>query len=104
MNCNNNLVIDMLEEGVSGAVGRVLGMQVKDKIIYEFKANSYKKIILDFSKVDFITSGFAKELFGGLHDIFLDSFKEVVTVRISKENETLKNTIIRALATAVNPQ
>lgn len=99
MNSEKCLIIDMHEKGVDGAVGRVLGIQLKDEVIQEFKSNTYAKIILDFSKVEFITSGFAKELFGGLYNEYADSLMRMVTVRIGKENEPLKNTIIRALAT-----
>ena len=99
---NNNLIINMKEEGVDGAVGRVLGIQLKDKIINKFEPTTYDKIVLDFSNVDFITSGFAKELFGGLCDSYKENFKQYVLIRINKENETLKNTIIRALSTYVD--
>ncbi len=101
MNSEKILIIDMHEKGVDGAVGRVLGIQLKDDVIQEFKSSTYAKIILDFSKVDFITSGFAKELFGGLYNEYADSLMRIVTVRVSKENEPLKNTIIRALATVL---
>jgi len=95
------LIVKMHEEGIDGAVGRVLGIQLKDKIISSFDSGKYDRIILDFSKVDFITSGFAKELLGGLYENYRESFKQLVSVRVEKENTTLKNTIIRALATAI---
>lgn len=100
---NSTLTIDMRNEGVDGAVGRVLGIQVKDKIIRECDSGQYEKVLLDFSKVDFVTSGFAKELFGGLYTRFQQEFNKVVMVRLNKENETLKNTIIRAIATVIEP-
>jgi len=101
---NNCLIVNMKEEGVNGAVGRVLGIKLKEKIISEQEANNYEKIILDFSEVDFVTSGFAKELFGGLFEAFHQTFKNLITARVSKDNETLRNTIIRAITTAVQSQ
>lgn len=101
---DNSLLVDMFDEGVNGAVGRVLGMQLKDRILLKMNSGSYSKVILDFSNVDFITSGFAKELFSGLYEEFPNSFSQVVSVRIGKNNEGLKSTIIRALSTIIPPQ
>lgn len=101
---NSSLLVNMHTEGVTGAVGRVLGIKLKDKIIADFNSQEYDKIILDFSKVEFVTSGFAKELFGGLYSAFNTNFKQVVSVRVDKENEALKSTIVRALATVIGQQ
>ena len=102
MNNSRILIVDMQAEGVNGAVGRVLGIQVKDKVINAFNNNNYEKIVLDFTDIPFITSGFAKELLGGLYAAYTSSFKDIVTVRINKDNLPLKNTIIRALAAVVD--
>lgn len=98
---NDFLVINMKAEGVTGAVGRVLGISLKEKIIDQFDQSSYSRVILDFSDVDFVTSGFAKELFGGLYEKYETDFNQLFSVRISKDNDSLKNTIIRALATVI---
>ena len=101
---NDFLIIKMSESGVTGAVGRVLGIKLKDDIIQKFDQTKYSKVILDFSSVDFVTSGFAKELFGGLYEKYNTNFNQLFSVRINKENDSLKNTIIRALATVINHQ
>lgn len=91
----------MKTEGITGAVSRVLGISLKEKIISEFDQTKYARVILDFSEVDFVTSGFAKELFGGLYEQYKNDFNRLFSVRIDKDNDSLKNTIIRALATAI---
>lgn len=98
---NDFLIIDMKAEGVTGAVGRVLGISLKEKIITQFDQSRYSRVILDFSNVDFVTSGFAKELFGGLYEQYENNFNRLFSVRISKDNDSLKNTIIRAIATVI---
>ena len=95
---SNMLIVDMRKEGVSDAAGRVQGIKVKDKIVELYRKNNPQRIVLDFTEVTYITSGLAKELFGGLHKEFGDAMKEIVAVKIGKDNETLKTTIIRALS------
>jgi hypothetical protein len=97
----NFLIINMKAEGITGAVSRVLGISLKEKIISEFDQTKYSRVILDFSGVDFVTSGFAKELFGGLYEQYKNDFNHLLSVRIDKDNESLKNTIIRAIATVI---
>ena len=95
------LVINMKAEGITGAVSRVLGIGLKEKIISEFDQTKYARVILDFSEVDFVTSGFSKELFGGLYTQYKNDFNRLFSVRIDKDNDSLKNTIIRAIATVI---
>ena len=97
----NVLCIDMNSEGVNGAVGRVQGIAVKDKIIKQFHEKNPEKIILDFTNVSYVTSGLAKELFGGLFEEFGLSMKEIISIRVGKDNAPLKTTILRALATVM---
>ena len=99
---NNDLYIDMKAEGVDGAVGRVQGIAVKNKIITQFNETKPERIILDFTNVSYITSGLAKELFGGLYDEFGLSMRSIISIRVGKDNSPLKTTIIRALATVIS--
>lgn len=98
---NDTLVINIREEGVTGAVGRVLGIQLKDKIILMYDQTKYSRVILNFSQVDYVTSGFAKELFEGLYKEYRENFYNLFSVRVDKGSDALKNTIIRAMATVI---
>lgn len=97
---NNRLEIKLSERGVERA-GRVVGIQLKDAILAEFKSGSFEKIILDFTDVTFVTSGFAKELFGGLLGGLGDDFKTTVGIRVTEGDVAMKNNIIRAINTAL---
>ena len=72
------------------------------KIITQFNETKPEKIILDFTNVSYITSGLAKELFGGLYDEFGLSMRSIISIRVGKDNSPLKTTIIRALATVIS--
>lgn len=98
---SNNLVIKLSERGIE-RTGRVVGIQLKDAILDEFSKGSFEKIILDFTDVNFVTSGFAKELFGGLLNALGDSFKNTVGIRVSQGDIAMKNNIIRAINSAIS--
>ena len=98
---NDILTIKLSEKGVNCAVGRVVGIKIKDSIIEEYNKGNYKKIVLDFTDIDFVTSGFAKELFSGLSLKFGDSLRHFVSIRVDKGNTTMKNNLIRALSAAI---
>ena len=92
----------MYDEGITGATGRVVGIELKEKIIEILSKEKYDKVVLDFSEVDFVTSGFAKELFCGLYDVYKKEFSTLFSVKLGKENGPLRQTIIRALTTAIS--
>lgn len=95
------LIVDMKKEGVTDAAGRVQGIKVKDKIVEMYRNSDPQRIVLDFSEVTYITSGLAKELFGGLYKEFGIAMKEIITIKIGADNETLKSTILRALSSVL---
>lgn len=101
---NSSILIDMNKEGVSDAAGRVQGIKVKNKVVQIYNESKPGRIILDFTNVTYITSGLAKELFGGLYQAFGVSMKDIIGIRLGKDNDTLKATILRALSTVISPR
>ncbi len=99
---NNTLEIKLSEYKIDRA-GRVVAIELKDKIISMFEKGGYEKLILDFSDVVYITSGFAKELFAGLYNKMGDAFKDTIKIRIDKDDEVMKTNILRAIKTAMTP-
>ena len=71
------------------------------KIVQLYNEKNPGWIILDFTNVTDITSGLAKELFGGLYQAFGTSMKDVFGIRIGKDNDILKATILRALSIVI---
>jgi len=98
---NSSILIDMNKEGVSDAAGRVQGIVVMNNIVQLYNEKKPSRIILDFTNVTYITSGLAKELFGGLYKAFGTSMQEIIGIRIGKDNDILKATILRALSTVI---
>lgn len=92
----------MYDEGITGAVGRVVGIHLKDKIIKQITEDQYDKVVLDFSRVDFVTSGFAKELFCGLYSEYKENFSSLFSIRVGENGNALKQTIIRAMSGAIS--
>lgn len=95
---SDTLIVNMRESGVIGAVSRVVGVKIKDEIISRISDSSYQNVLLDFSGVDFVTSGFVADLLMGLRDYFGSQFKSKVKIQIEPENVALKGTLIRVLA------
>ena len=65
---SDTLIVNMRESGVMGAVSRIVGVKIKDEIISQISGSSYQNVLLDFSGVDFVTSGFVADLLMGLRD------------------------------------
>lgn len=95
---NDTFTVNMKESGVVGAVSRVVALKIKNNIIAEISGSDYQNVLLDFSGVDFVTSGFVADLLMGLRDYFGAQFKNKVKIQIEPENVALKGTLIRVLA------
>ena len=79
---------------------RVLGMQIKDEILQRLEDNKDSVIIIDLNEIDSISTGFSKELFGGLYSFLKDNFKERIKFNFDKTNNTQRGAILMGLQTA----
>ncbi|MBI1931576.1 MAG: DUF4325 domain-containing protein [Ignavibacteriales bacterium] len=76
---------------------RVLGIRIKDDIINILQKSSSISIIIDLTDVKVLSTGFAKELFGGLLEELGDEFKEKIKFRFGNNRELLLSSIFRAM-------
>jgi hypothetical protein len=76
---------------------RVYGIELKNEVRELLKSNPQINITFDFTGIDYISSGFAKELFGELFIQLGKEFNNKISIKIPQENQIIKEIIIRAI-------
>lgn len=77
---------------------RVLGKKIKDKLRSD--AKSGVNLVFDLIGVRTMSTGFAKELFGGLSADLSEGFAEQVRFKFGDNEEVLRRTVARGLKAA----
>lgn len=72
---------------------RVLGINIKNDVIKYLNNSKDSKVIFNFSGIDIISTGFSKELFGGLWIYLGDDFNKRIRLKILENSEIIKSAI-----------
>lgn len=90
-------IIKLTEHGISERSSRVDGIRIKNEILlYKKNIKPDEKIIIDFDGIEYLSTGFAKELIGTLYRDELTFFKNHISLKVNGNNK-IKNIIIIAL-------
>ena len=92
-----NHIILMSRYGDNKIGARIIGVELREIALEILNSEPNIKIIFDFDGIDYISSGFAKELFGELFNRLGNEFNRRVSIKIPPENAVIKNIIIKVL-------
>lgn len=84
--------------GTESISSRVIGLQLKNQILKEIDKNSNQKYRFDFDGIVLVSTGFTKELFGGLAEsLGIDTFKELIKID-TRNSKFLKTMILKGIS------
>ena len=81
---------------------RVLGIKIKEEILEQIESSPGLVIVFNLEGVSSISTGFSKELFGGLWSHFKGDFKDRVKFRIPENRNILLSSITKGIRTVRN--
>lgn len=73
---------------------RVEGLELKAKTLHLLR--EYDRVIFDFNGIDYVSTGFAKDLFGNLYLELKTLFPKKIVIKVGT-NKVLKDTIMLAI-------
>ena len=76
---------------------RVLGIEIKEKVLGILKKYPTTVIVFDFKEVEYISTGFSKELFGELWRILGNDFKSHIKFKFYDNKEIIISSIIKGI-------
>lgn len=94
--------VKLVEYGISERSSRVEGVKIRESILLmEKELNDDDKIVIDFTGIEYISTGFAKELIGVIYKEHKDFFRKHIALKVV-ENDNIKNIILRALQSVID--
>lgn len=93
----NNHTMYMNKYGDNRIGARIIGIEIRNLAINILNSDPNARITFDFSGIEYISSGFAKELFGELYVYLGKEFINKVAIKTPQENQIIKEIIIRAI-------
>lgn len=91
--------VKVIEYGQTNIGARVIGIEIKDKIVDYLNQDNSNTCIIDFSGVEYISTGFSRELVGGLIKELGNDFQQKVKIKIPDDNSIIRGIIIKSLRT-----
>lgn len=103
----NSILINIKEfEKTESLKARVTGIRIKEEALKKINENPESILLFNFDGIDLISTGFAKELFGGLlKELGKGEFFKRISIKIPSDNNMIKNIILRGLSSeAINSE
>lgn len=81
---------------------RVLGIEIKDQAVDLLEESTGAVLVFDFSGVESLSTGFARELFGGLHLELEEDFRQKVKLQFgdNDKEKLIASTVARGVKAA----
>lgn len=76
---------------------RVLGIEIMQKVIDILNKDNETIVVFDFENIQVISTGFSKELFGGLLKYLGIDFRRRIKFRFSDNKELISSAILRGI-------
>lgn len=77
--------------------GKQLFNELKNKI----EANEVEKIVFDFTSVEYLSTGFSKELFGELYLLLGNRFSSLIVFKFNEDKDIIIGSISKGIEAAV---
>lgn len=91
-------IIKVIDYDEFGLRARVTGIKIKKDALQLLDKSQDTRIIFDFENVPYISTGFARDLFGGLFEHLEEEFNKRIAIR-THDNYLIKNAILKGIST-----